>query len=186
MAKKLSRVIPVTMLAMKRFPLSPLAGMLQTMFDPAILKGTYLVAGLDDVQIASVAGLSILRHFPSGHLLAKIGEAADVMFVVIGGSLTVTTHDGDKLGEIHTGSVVGEVALVDARPRAANVVCVGPVTVAEISIDQLRKLMNKDRDMGFLMLANISRVLATRLRNADAMIDQLADAVGDAWTHAQG
>ncbi|MEQ1934359.1 MAG: cyclic nucleotide-binding domain-containing protein [Fimbriimonadaceae bacterium] len=156
------------------------------MTDPAILKGTYLVAGLDDVQIAAVAGLSTLKHFPSGHLLAKIGEAAEVMYVVIGGTLTVTTQDGDKLGEIHTGSVVGEVALVDARPRAANVACVGPVSVAEISIDQLRKMMNQDRDMGFLILANISRVLSARLRSADAMIDQLADGVGDVWTHALG
>ncbi|MEQ1824033.1 MAG: cyclic nucleotide-binding domain-containing protein [Fimbriimonadaceae bacterium] len=174
------------MLALGEFPTMKWARYDRGMLDPAVLKGSYLVAGLDDVQIQSVASLAELKHYASGHLLAKIGEAADVMFVVIGGNLTVTTHDGDKLGEIATGSVVGEIALVDARPRAANVVCVGPVSVAVFPVDKLRMLMNQNRDMGFLMLANIARVLAARLRNADAIIDQLADGVGDVWTNALG
>lgn len=150
------------------------------------LKGTYLVAGLTDEQMDQVAQLAQLHMFPSGHLLCRIGDPADTLFVVLNGTLSVTTADGDKLGEIGANSVVGEIGIVDVRQRTANVTCVGSVSVAAIPIDGLRKLMNDNREWGFLILANLARVLAVRLRHADARIDDLSDKVGDAWTHCMG
>lgn len=150
------------------------------------LKGTYLVAGLTDDQMAQVANLAKHHLFPSGHVLCRIGDQADSLFVVLAGSLSVTTADGDKLGEVSAGSVVGEIGIVDVRQRTANVTCVGNVTVAAIPIDGLRQLMNSNREWGFLILANLARVLAVRLQQADARIDDLSDKAGDVWTHALG
>lgn len=159
---------------------------MQGMVEAAALKGTYLVTGLTDAQIAKVADLGELRHCPSGGLICTVGETADEMFVVLDGSVVVMTADGDRLGEISRGSVIGEIALVDARPRTANVICSGPVNLAVFSADALRKLMNTDRDLGFMMLANIARVLAGRLRQADARIDELTDKASDVWHNAMG
>ncbi len=153
---------------------------------PELLKGTYLVAGLSDEQIAQVAEIAELRPYASGQALARIGEEAVNLFVVIEGNLIETTADGDRLGEISKGSIIGEIALVDARPRTANVVSIGQVSVAAIPISDLRKLMNANREWGFIILSNIARVLAMRLRHADATIDELADKSSDVWTHAQG
>jgi CRP-like cAMP-binding protein len=156
------------------------------MSDSVSLKGTYLVAGLNDDQMAQVNRLAQIHMYHSGHELCRIGEPADTLYVVLNGTLAVTTGDGDKLGEIGTNSVVGEIGIVDVRTRTANVTCVGPVSVAAISIDQLRALMNENRDWGFLILANLARVLAVRLRQADARIDELADKASDQWTNALG
>ena len=156
------------------------------MVDVAVLQGTYLVTGLADSQIAKVAALGELRHYSSGQLICKIGEIADVMFVVLDGVVAVMTADGDRLGEIGKGSVIGEIALVDARPRTANVVAVGIVNVAVFGTDDIRKLMNADRILGFTMLASIARVLAGRLRQADARIDELTDKAADVWHNAMG
>jgi CRP-like cAMP-binding protein len=157
------------------------------MSDAAVsLKGTYLVAGLTDEQMDEVEKLATVRMCPSGHLLCRIGDPADFLYVVLNGTLAVTTADGDKLGEIAAGSVVGEIGIVDVRQRTANVTCVGGVSVASIPIDALRNLMNANREMGFLILANLARVLAVRLRAADAKIDDLSDKAGDVWTHALG
>jgi glutaminase len=150
------------------------------------LKGTYLVAGLTDEQMSEVARLAQLHMFPSGHVLCRIGDVADTLYVVLNGTLAVTTADGDKLGEIGANSVVGEIGIVDTRQRTANVTCVGAVTVAGIPIDALRALMNANRQWGFLILANLARVLAVRLQQADARIDDLADKAGDTWTNALG
>lgn len=158
--------------------------MIVQMVTTEMLKGTYLVAGLTDEQIAQVASLSEHRVLTSGQAIAKIGEAASNLFVVLEGNLIVTTADGDRLGEISEGSIIGEIALVDARPRTANVVSIGAVSVASIPITDLRKLMNDNRDWGFTILANVARVLAMRLRHADATIDELADKVQDVWTNA--
>jgi CRP-like cAMP-binding protein len=156
------------------------------MLEAATLKSSYLVAGLSDDQIAEVAKLAEIHNYPSGHLLCRIGDPANDLYVIIGGSLAVTTHDGDKLGEIGTNSIVGEIAIVDVRQRSANVTCVGPVTAAAISVDALRKLMNENRQWGFLILANVARVMSVRLRQADARIDELADKAADVWDHCQG
>jgi hypothetical protein len=42
--------------------------------------------------------------------------------------------------------------------------------------------MNSRREIGFVILANLARVLSGRLRLADAKIDLLSD--GDAWKNA--
>lgn len=156
------------------------------MVDVDILRDTYLVVGLADGQIAQIAEIAELKTFASGQALARIGEEATELFVVIDGNAIVTTQDGDRLGEIGKGSLIGEIALVDARPRTANVVAIGAMAVVAIPIAPLRKLMNEHRDWGFVVLANISRVLAMRLRQADATIDALADKATDVWTHALG
>lgn len=156
------------------------------MSDSVSLKGTYLVAGLTDEQMAEVGRLAQLHMFPSGHVLCRIGEQADTLYVVLNGTLSVTTADGDKLGEVGANSVVGEIGIVDVRTRTANVTAVGPVSVASIPIDALRSLMNQNREWGFLILANLARVLAVRLRQADARIDDLADRAQDTWSNAMG
>lgn len=156
------------------------------MIEPAVLKGTYLVAGLSDSQIAQVAAITEMHAYGSGHELCKIGENAVDLYVVLGGTFSVTTADGDKLGEIGVGSVIGEIAIVDVRQRTANVTGIGASSVAAINVDALRKLMNDNREWGFLILANLARVLAVRLRQADARIDELADKSQDSWNLAMG
>jgi CRP-like cAMP-binding protein len=160
--------------------------MMQSMVESAVLQGTYLVTGLAESKVAKVAALGEMRSYASGQVICTIGEIAAEMYVVLDGNVFVMTADGDRLGEIGRGSVIGEIALVDARPRTANVVCVGPVNVAVFSTDELRKLMNADRDLGFTMLASIARVLAGRLRQADARIDELTDKASDVWHNAMG
>ncbi|MEQ1831272.1 MAG: cyclic nucleotide-binding domain-containing protein [Pirellula sp.] len=156
------------------------------MVEASALKNTYLAAGLTDEQLAIVGAMARVDTHPSGYLLAKRGDLAEEMYLLLAGEIVVTTGDGDKLGDIKAGGVVGEIALVDACPRAANVVSRTPITVAAWNIRELRKAMMEDREWGFLLLANVARVIATRLRQADEMIDTISDNVGDKWDHAMG
>ena len=151
------------------------------MVDPAILKTTYLAAGLNDAQLAAVGKLAEVKTFVPGHLIEKIGDPAEEMYVVLGGELRVTTYDNDTLGEIGAGNIVGEIALIDTHPRTVNVVCCGHVTVGAFNVKALRHYMFEDKDAGLHILANIARVLAMRLRNADHRIDHLSDKVADVW-----
>lgn len=156
------------------------------MLDGSTLKASYLMHGLTEDQIAQIAAIAELKQFRSGQLVAKYNEMSDDLFFVLDGNLVVTTADGDKLGDIGPNSVIGEIGLVDARPRTADVTCCGQVNMAVVSIKALRKLMNDNRDWGFILLSNVARVLAGRLRQADARIDELADKASDVWTHAVG
>lgn len=56
--------------------------------------------------------------------LFREGDAPDAMYIVKSGSLAITKTKGNSeivLAEIGTGSMVGEMALFDKKPRSANV-----------------------------------------------------------------
>lgn len=156
------------------------------MVEASALKNAYLVAGLGDDEIAQIAGLATIKTYTSGQSLTRCNEAPDQIFVIMSGNVVVTTDDGDRLGEVGENSVVGEVGLVDARPRTANVTCVGPVSAAVLATPDLRRLLNQNRQWGFIVLSNIARVLASRLRQANARIDELTDLTTEPWTNALG
>lgn len=154
------------------------------MVEASALKNTYLVAGLDDAAIAQIGAISKIHSYNSGRSLIGIGDPADELFVILSGRVQITTADGDELGTIGEGSVAGEMGLVDAMSATANVTCMGPVSAVVIPIHELRRLMNQNRDWGFVMLANIGRVMSDRLRKTNARVDQLSDQVAVPWENA--
>jgi CRP-like cAMP-binding protein len=145
----------------------------------------YLVCGLSHDQIIKVAALAEPMGLTAGHVLISEGEAGGELYIVLNGRLNVLTSDGDKLAEVGPGSVLGEIDLIDAGPRSATVVSVGLVQVAVIKAKDLRMLMNSDRDLGFVVLCNLGRVLTGRLRLANAKLDELMVTThGGAWSNA--
>lgn len=154
------------------------------MIDIQTFKKNYLCSGLTDVQVQEIVDLATLRRLTAQEQLIKAGEQSSDLYVVMNGRVNVLTPDGDKLSEIGPGSVLGEISLIDARPRTADVICIGLVDVAVIPAGELRRRMNQNREWGFIVLANLSRVLAGRLRQANEKIDELFDKVSDTWDNA--
>ena len=115
--------------------------------------------------------------------LIRINEKSGDLFVILDGKVHVMTADGDVLAEPGPGSVLGEMGLIDDRPRSAEVVCLVLTKVARIPAKTLRSYMNTNRDVGFVILANLARVLSGRLRLANEQIDTLLDA-SDPWKHS--
>ncbi len=148
------------------------------------LRSTYLASGLTDDQLASVSELATHRGFDPGACMIRRGDTGSDLFVILEGRINILGPEGDKLAEIGPGSVIGEISLIDARPRTADAVTVGFVRAAVFDAKELRAKMNTDRDMGFMVLANLSRVLCGRLRDADEKMVALMDKASDSWTNA--
>lgn len=148
------------------------------------LKRSILAYGLNDEQVAAVAALAKKESYTAGEHLAMLGAQESDLFVVVAGHVNILTHDNDKLGEATMGGLLGEVAFVDAGPRHAHYVASGFTTVLRFPARELRGFMARDRSVGFLMLANLARMLANRLRHADGRLDALMDLEHDVWHHA--
>jgi len=148
------------------------------------LKRSILVYGLTDEQVAAVAALAKKESFTAGEHLALLGANESDLFIIVAGHVNVLTHDSDKLAEAGPGGILGEVSFVDAGPRHAHYVASGFTTVLRFPARDLRSFMSRDRNIGFLMLANVSRMLAARLRSADGRLDALMDLEHDVWHHA--
>ena len=143
-------------------------------------KSNYLVCGLPPEAIAEVWAMAVQETHLARETLIRINEKSSDLFVVLDGKVQVMTQDGDVLAEPGPGSVLGEMSLIDDRPRSAEVVCLSLTKVAKIPAKALRSYMNSNRDVGFIILANLARVLSGRLRLADLKIDTIMDG-GDPW-----
>ena len=73
--------------------------------------------------------------------------------------------------------------MLDSQPRSANAVCIGAVDVAYFDANVLRAYLNTHRDLGFVVLINLARVLTGRLRDANSKIDTLMDQT-EVWKNA--
>ena len=89
------------------------------------------------------------------------------LYLILDGRVNVLTDDGDKITEVGPGSVVGEIAF--------------HVTTLKFSAPELRKKMCGDKEFGFRILANLSRILCARMREAEDKLDTLMDHSHEAW-----
>ena len=149
-----------------------------------VFSKNYLVTGLPADAIEEIAGLAEYGCKLAGESLMEKGETSSDLFVILEGTVNVYTKQGDKLGDATPGAVLGEIALVDAGPRSANAVCVGLVKYAQLPAKTLRKYMADNKEIGFTMLANLSRVLSMRLRNSAQVMEHLRAETMDPWENS--
>lgn len=149
-----------------------------------VFKKNYLVCGLSDDDIRTVAELSEFRVLPGGAEVVRLGDKNPDLFVIIDGIAMVYAKGGVVLGERGPGSVIGEASLVDNQPRSAYVMAKGTLTVAHFDGVKLRKFMFQHKDIGFIMLSNLARVLSMRLREASATVEDLRGQLKDPWEMA--
>ncbi|HLK16671.1 MAG TPA: cyclic nucleotide-binding domain-containing protein [Fimbriimonadaceae bacterium] len=142
----------------------------------------YLVRGLSPEQIDAIAALGTTKKYSPLDRIITAGTSSAELYVILSGTVRVHLPWGDKLAEPGPGSVIGEMALIDAQPRSADVICVTDVEIAVFDAQALRKHLNSNKDVGFTVLVNLAQVLCGRLRDSNAKIEFLGDA--DLWKHA--
>jgi len=103
------------------------------------------------------------RTYHDGELIFRAGESGNTFYVVDTG--TVEIRRGDRILETVThGGIFGEMAIIDASPRAADAVAVGDVSVFAVNE---RRFLFLIAEMPYFGL-NVMRVLTRRLRAATA------------------
>lgn len=107
----------------------------------AILRGVPLFADLDERSVQAVAVLARDVEFKAGDVLMLEGEAGDGFYVIVEG--TVRIEHGDRtIRSMTAGGFLGEIALVDRRPRTATATCVTDVRLLEIRAHEFERLMD--------------------------------------------
>ena len=81
-----------------------------------------------------------VRFARSEHLL-RSGEASDSAIVLLGGRVRVTGSDGLLLSTMRAPGLVGEIAVLEDRPRSADVIALEPVRALRIEAEDLRAMV---------------------------------------------
>ena len=112
---------------------------------------------------AALTKVSNRRRYDSGEFVFHQGEAAADAIVVMAGRLKLvrTSPDGrEVLIELRgPGSLVGELGIVDGRPRSTAVRAMGPVDLLSIPSREFRRLLAERPSLSLGVLESVARRL---------------------------
>ncbi len=134
------------------------------------LKQFNLFAGLNDSELAQIAGLCTRRLCETASEVFSPGVPAGDIFLLEGKNDAVQIEL--LLGErgprtvIHTlqkGEAFGWAALVPPHQRTATARCVEKANLIHIKGSSLTDLLEKNEHMGYVVMRNLSAILSVRL-----------------------
>ena len=84
---------------------------------------------------------------PAGEPLFHQGASGDALFVLVSGMLSVTVNDNQgeprRIGYIHAGETVGELALMSGEPRSATVSALRDSTLFGLDQPAFQRLIDR-------------------------------------------
>ena len=136
--------------------------------DPARLG---VFSGLEPESWRGLLSVMEVKRFRPGDVLIKQGAVDRGMYLVRKGRLAVLVADRDgervrRIGTIEAGSVVGEQALLDGKPRSATITALGECELLRLSFDAFRELHQRQPELAGLFLFQLARVISLRFRRA--------------------
>lgn len=142
--------------------------------DGGIFDDTHVIfKELSEDEWSSLLSHMERRKFPPGVTLLERSDSDRTLYMVASGSVAVfVTRNGHEheLGIISEGSVFGEMAFLDGRPRSAVVRSRENVEVLSLSYESFESLMSWEPRLACKLLLDVGRVMSHRLRQSQADI----------------
>ena len=130
---------------------------------------------LSNEALEAVAAKTTLRRFSVDEVLMRKGDPADSFYLILEGHLKIVTTDarGDEIiiNKVGPGETIGELALVDERPRSAGAVALENVEALEMTKDAFFSLLDQRLDVSLGILRGFSH----RLRFSTTYIEKVID-----------
>lgn len=126
-----------------------------------------LFAGAPSGLVQAMVSGCETRELTTGEHLLTAGDANEVLYVVLDGSLSVRLPETEQpIVPVGPGECVGELSLLDGCRVSADVVAGAPTTVMAIEREQLWVLM----EQAPVIARNMLRLLAGRVRNDNRLL----------------
>ncbi len=129
--------------------------------------------GLTDDELGRIDGLCEKRDFAENALIVEEDGKGGQTFIILSGRVDIEirspfdTTRAQKIATLRAGELFGEVSLVDGFLRSANARAADKCTVVSIDDAKLRAVMDGDPVLGYKVMKNVARVLATRIRDTN-------------------
>jgi CRP-like cAMP-binding protein len=127
-----------------------------------LLRRVPLFAGLGDGDLREVARLADEVDVPAGTALTREGQLGHEFFVIVEGRARVD-RNGRKVNELGPGDFLGEIALIDGRPRSATVTTEEPTRLLVLAHREFHSLLDDFPKIE----GQVLQALADRVRQAD-------------------
>src|SRR5215472_8252106 len=112
------------------------------------------------------------KEFPAGEVLFREGESGEEMFVIQSGLVRITKrvgHEERPLATLGRGEFLGEMAILNEKPRTATATVIEDAKCLVIGARTLETMIAKNTEIALRLI----KKLAKRLDSADEFIQLL-------------
>jgi CRP-like cAMP-binding protein len=127
-----------------------------------ILRGMPLFSRLSQRQLNAIAKCADIAARREGAVLAKQGALGLEAIIIIDGRARVEA-DSKAIAELGPGDVVGEMSVIDGKPRSATVIAQTPLTMLVVHRREFVSLLETVPGLQWKLLIT----LCERVRQAD-------------------
>ncbi|MFN8579230.1 MAG: cyclic nucleotide-binding domain-containing protein [Candidatus Sericytochromatia bacterium] len=118
-------------------------------------------------------------RFSSGDYIFKEGDISDSIYIIFTGRIEVTTKTENKdkinLPIVLNGTVLGEIAFFDGKPRTASARAIDNIEAMMFTHNSFEKMEDESPKIAIKFLKEIAKITAERLRWADEKVKELID-----------
>ena len=104
------------------------------------------------------------QAFTAGQTIFRAGDAGDYLYVVQQGEIELRVHDR-VVAVVGPGGILGEMALIDRRPRSARAVATADSVLVPVDEAHFLRLVQQTPNFAI----QVMRVMADRLRKMDGL-----------------
>lgn len=130
-----------------------------------------VMAGLSEKALQFLGGMAGEERYAAGRVIVQEGAPGDRVFFICEGRARVVKDHGAQapvvLAELGPGEYFGEMSLVESVVRSASVVALEPVRAFTLKGTSFYQLYRTQPDQYGIVVLNIARDLARRLRALD-------------------
>jgi CRP/FNR family transcriptional regulator, cyclic AMP receptor protein len=138
-----------------------------------------VMAGLSEEALGFLGSMAGEERFEAGAVIVHEGQPGERVFFVCDGRVRIVKGHGTphpvKLAEMGPGDYFGEMCLVESVARSASVVALEPVRAFTLKGVNFYKLYRTQPEQYGIVILNIARDLARRLRRIDEKFVAVAE-----------
>src|SRR6266516_4846280 len=105
-----------------------------------LLRAVPLFSNCSKASLGQIARLVDEVSLPAGRVLMQQGRVGNEFFVIVEGKVRIE-RDGRRIDTEGPGDFLGEIALVDHRPRTATAICETPCRLLVLAHREFHTLM---------------------------------------------
>jgi CRP/FNR family cyclic AMP-dependent transcriptional regulator len=107
--------------------------------DPNRLTGIPIFSHLSAEEARRLATYATESSVAEGQILMKQGDYSVELIAIEEGTADVV-RDGEKIASLKEGDLIGEMGLLERRPRSADVIATSPMRVLKLTHWEIRRM----------------------------------------------
>jgi CRP/FNR family transcriptional regulator, cyclic AMP receptor protein len=140
----------------------------------SLLQSLDIFEDIDNSSIIRLGHSFKERVYSQNEIIFTEGSIGSTMMVIASGEVRVTQKPGPGTEEtlmiLKKGDIFGEMSLLEDLPRSATVIAHTNTIALEICREDFMDFIDKDNKNGIKILLKLSRILSSRLREANVKL----------------